>query len=235
MNYLTHDFLIQTALPILSSSSNLQQFNLQQFNQKILILEFVFKMQFPIFATIGAALLTYPTNAYAQETTLNSLLPTTTATNTYKTTTTQGVICLTLPTCGIPATGICTTITTQGVNCPTLSTCIVPDCLRIVQVILVCGCASIFTSTTCATDCPGTSYNTIFLPCSSTALTSNSDNSTASSELTTTTSTVVTPTETGSTATTTNGSPTFTTANSAKKWRSDTALSGLIIAILGLL
>lgn len=91
-------------------------------------------MQFSIFATIGAALLTYPANVYAQETTLSSSLPTTTATDTYTTTTTQGLDCNTLSEYIITATGTCTTITTQGVNCPTLSTCIVPDCLKIVLV-----------------------------------------------------------------------------------------------------
>src|SRR5271163_4774898 len=104
-------------------------------------------MQFSIFVTISAALLTYPANVLAQETTLSSPLPTTTATNTYTSTTSQGFDCSTQSICAITATGTCTTITTQGINCPTLSTCIVPDCLRIVQVTLLCGCASIFTST----------------------------------------------------------------------------------------
>lgn len=192
-------------------------------------------MQFSIFATISAALLTYSANVYAQETILSSPLPTTTA-NTYTTTTTQGVDCFTLPTCVITGTGICTTITTQGINCPTLSTCIVPDCLRIVQITLLCGCPSIFTSTTCATACPtgcaGTSYKTFALPCSTTASTSTSENSITSSKPTT--STTVTSTQTSPTPMT-SASSTFATANSAKKWKSDSALSGLIVAILGLL
>jgi hypothetical protein len=222
MKFKTNSWLsIQTALPILSLSSNLKHFN-----QKRLVLEFVFKMQFSIFATIGAALLTYPANVYAQETTLSSSLPTTTATDTYTMTTTQGLDCNTISECVITATGTCTTITTQGVNCPILSTCIVPDCLKIVLVTLLCGCASIFTSTTCATACPtdcaGTSYSTFFLPCTSTPLPSTSDNSTTSSKPTTT----LNPHSTTSTT---------ATANSAKKWRSDSALSGLIVAILGLL
>src|SRR5271169_347964 len=96
-------------------------------------------MQLSTFATIAMVLLTYPTNVYANETTTSSLPPLTTT-----------------------ATHSCATITTQGVNCPTLPTCVVSTCLGSVRLTQSCGCASVFTSTTCSTACPtgcaGTSY-----------------------------------------------------------------------------
>lgn len=188
-------------------------------------------MQLSTFVTIAAVLLAYPPNLYAQETTLSSSLPPV-----------------------ITATGNCATITTQGSDCPTLSTCIVPACLKIESVTLSCGCESIFTSTTCETACPtgcaGTSYSTHVLPCSttpptSTPSTSTPDTSTTSSEPTTTqesSPTIPTTTYRNSTITTrkgptptTSASPTFTNTSSAKKRGSDSVLSGLMVAILGLL
>src|SRR6266487_1398152 len=165
-------------------------------------------MQLSTFATIAAVL---PPYVYAQQTT--SPPPATTATDT------------------------CATITTQGSDCPALSSCIALLCLRIESVTLSCGCPSIFTSKTCATACPtgcaGTSYSTHFLPCPTTPSTSTSDTSTKSSKPTATlnpspttsmtsygNSTVTTATKIGPTLTT-SASPPLATANSAKKWGSD--------------
>jgi len=180
-------------------------------------------MQLSTFATIVAVLLA---NVFANETTPSSSpLPVTTATDT------------------------CVTITTQGSDCPKLpsvTTCRVLLCLGLETVTLSCGCPSIFTTTTCPTTCitgcGETSYSTHFLSCPTTP-SSTSDTPTESSEPTTapspsptasySNSTITTATRTGPTLTTSSNPP--LTANSAKKWGSDSVLSGLMVAILGLL
>jgi hypothetical protein len=199
-----------------------------------------------------------------------------------------------------PNSRTCATITTTGLQCPTLfASCTLPACLKIEDITVSCGCASIFTTTICATACPtgcaGTTYSTQVLSCSSgtstttttsqpgttttvrpttfptsytngtitatsiTTLKPCSDQAICSSQLTTSTvivspspysaaptcifvltgsvsqiitgSTIVVPTKTTSTS----SSSTNVLAGGANKRESNTLLSGLIVAILGLL
>ena len=64
----------------------------------------------------------------------------------------------------------CVTITeTTGSACPTLSgVCVRPACIELLTVTQECGCASIYSTTICETECAhgcGTSYSTVYIPC----------------------------------------------------------------------
>jgi hypothetical protein len=91
------------------------------------------------------------------------------------------------------ATDSCYTLTTQGPTCTT-ATCPINACLKLSTITQSCGCPSIYTAFTCTdictNDCAGTNYETIYLPCPTTppaSTTTTSDYST-----TTTTSASVT-------------------------------------------